>query len=133
MKTFIQLRNNIGFAVLHTQGEPDHSVTPDHTTAVDVTGHRDPESLLKQIYDHETKTWTPAPVFKIADIGKLGDIVEIRRTVFTHEIDEDSVVMPEGVDFRYKYIDGEWVAPVFYENVVPSTEPTPVEAIQPQQ
>lgn len=128
MKTFIQLRDGIGFAVVHTHGEPDHSVTPDHTTAIDVTGHNDPESLLKQIYNAETKTWSPAPVFKIADIGRLGDIVEIRRTVFTHEIDEDSVLMPEDVDFRYRYINGEWVAPVFHPEVVnPSLEDNPSE------
>ena len=37
MRTFIQLRDNIGYATLNTPTNmPDHTVTPDHTTAVEV-------------------------------------------------------------------------------------------------
>lgn len=113
MRTFIQLRNNVGFAVLHTAGgEPDHSVTPDHTTAIEVTGHENPDSLIRKKYDEETKTWSDAPVFRIADINHLGDILEIRRTVYEHEIDADTILMPDEADHLWHYIDGNWVAPV---------------------
>lgn len=131
MRTFIQLRNNIGFAVLTTNGsEPDHSVTPDHTTAIEVTGHENPDSLLKKQYNPESQTWSDATIYRVAEINSLGDIVEIRRTVFQHEIDSDTIMMPENVDFRWKYIDGEWVEPIFIEPVQESPVTTPVEEQQ---
>jgi len=120
MKTFIQTRDDIGFAVLHTGGEVDHTVTPDHTTAIDVTGHENPESLLKKKYDLATKTWADAPVHRLAEINQYGDIIEIRQTVYTHEIDNDTILMPDEVDFRWKYINGVWIEPIF-EEPVPST------------
>jgi hypothetical protein len=120
MKTFIQTRDNIGFAVLHTGGEPDHSVTPDHTTAIDITGHEDPESLIRKKYDPATKTWGDAPIHRLAEINQFGDIIEIRQTVYTHEIDSNTIVMPDEVDFRYKYINGQWVAPVIDLPVEPA-------------
>lgn len=126
MKTFIQTRDDIGFAVLHTIGEPDHSVTPDHTTAIEVTGHEDPDSLLKKKYDPTTKTWGDAPIYRVAEINQSGDIVEIRHTVFEHEIDLDTILMPDGANHLWKYINKEWIEPSF-EEPVPFVEPLPMD------
>lgn len=114
MTTYIQLRNNVGFAVVQSNGELDHSVTPDHTTAI-IVESENPDQFLKQKYDTEKKTWSPAPVFKVAEINEGGDIVEIRHTVFTHEIDEDTILMPEDITHMDKYVDGEWVK---YQEVI---------------
>lgn len=131
MKTFIQTRNNIGFAILNTSGsEPDHSLTPDHTNAIDITGHENPESLLRKQYNPENQTWSDAQIFRVADINAFGDIVEIRRTVFEHEIDPDTIVMPENVDYRWKYVNGEWIEPVFIEPVQETPAPVLTEEQQ---
>ena len=67
MRTFIQLRNSVGYAIVITpEGEPDHSVTPDHTTAVEVFTEN-PDQFLNKKYNEETSTdpWTAAAVLNI--------------------------------------------------------------------
>ena len=85
MRTFIQLKNNVGFATINiNEGEPDHSVTPEDTTAIEVFTDN-PEQFLKKIYNSETNSWTDAPVYSYAEINNSGDIIEIKRTVFVNE------------------------------------------------
>ena len=121
MRTFIQLRDGVGYATINTTGEPDHTVTPDHTTAVEVFIDN-PEQFLYKEYNAETKEWTDAPVIRFAEINQRGELIEIRRTVFTHEIPNNAVVMSDEVDGSWKFINGEWVAPV-----IVGVEPTIVE------
>lgn len=115
MKTFIQLRNGVGYATLITpEGEPDHTVTPDHTTAVEVFT-TDPDQFLKKKYNEETKTWSNADVFFWAEISYNGSIMQINKTVFEHEID-GPILTPE-VEPHWKWIDGEWVRPKTAEEI----------------
>ena len=112
MRTFIQLRDGIGFATINTTGEPDHSVTPDHTTAVEVFTDN-PDQFLRKAYNAETGTWYDAPIIRFAEYNENGDLTEIRRTVFVHEIPNYAAVMPDEADSRWKFIDGAWQEPVF--------------------
>lgn len=120
MKTFIQTYNNIGFAIIYTNEGPDHSVTPEEITAIDITGQENPESLIGKRYEPANQTWVDAQLYKFALVNDSGDIIEINKTVYTHEIDVNAILMPEGVDFKYKYINGEWLAPSFELPVEPA-------------
>jgi hypothetical protein len=110
MRTFIQLKNGIGFAtiIVPTDSEPDHSVTPDDTTAVEVFT-ADPDQFLKKKYDEKTNSWSDAPILRYAEINESGDIIEIKRTVFEHEIDHNTKLMNDDTSPLHKWIDGEWV------------------------
>ena len=122
MRTFIQLRDGIGFATLITPaGEPDHTVTPDHTTAIEVFTDN-PDQFLKMKYNAETKTWSEAPILRYADINERGEIIEIRRTVYQHEIDHNTKLMELDTTPEHKWIDGGWVAPIVFEPAPPHIE-----------
>ena len=113
MRTFIQLRDGIAYAVINTTGEPDHSTTPDHTTAVEVFT-AEPDQFLRKAYNAETGTWYDAPIIRFAEYNENGDLIEIRRTVFAHEIPNNAAVMPDEADGSWKFIDGAWVEPIIY-------------------
>ena len=110
MRTFIQLRDGIGYATVITSEMPDHSITPDHTTIVEVFTDN-PEQFIKKIYNKDTQTWSDAPVFRFAELNETGQITEIKRTVFIHEILEGMVQLPAEANAQWKFIDNEWVAP----------------------
>ena len=124
MRTFIQLRDGIGYATLTTPaGEPDHSVTPDHTTAIEVFTDN-PDQFLGKQYNAEANSWSDAPVIRYAELNQNGVLVEIRRTVFAHTVPNDAVTMPDDADGNWRFIDNEWVAPVIYvESEVVEPEP----------
>lgn len=122
MRTFIQLRDGIGFASLMTpKGEPDHTVTPDHTTVVEVFTDN-PNQFIKMKYDLATNTWSDAPVKRFAEINQQGEIIEIRRTVFDHEIDDDTKLMTDDITSLHKWVDGAWVL----NYIEPVEQPEPV-------
>jgi hypothetical protein len=108
MRTFIQLKNNIGFSTIKTIDEPNHLVTPDDTTCVEVFTD-DAEQFLKKTYNSETKSWSDSPVLQFAEVNSNGDIIEIRKTVFEHEVNENYILMPDNITHKDKYIDGQWV------------------------
>ena len=111
MRTFIQLRDGIAYAVINTTGEPDHSTTPDHTTAIEVFT-ADPDQFLRKAYNADTGTWYDAPIIRFAEYNENGDLIEIRRTVFAYEIPDSAVVMPDEANGLWKFIDGAWQEPV---------------------
>ena len=128
MRTFIQLQNNIGFStVIVPSGEPDHSVTPNNITAVEVfTDNAD--QFLGKLYNQETNSWSDAPVIYYSEINQAGEIVEVRRTVFAHEVPANSQILSDNITAQHRYIDGEWVAPVVVEPVSqPAPPPLPPE------
>lgn len=108
MRTFIQLHDGIGFAVLRTEGEPDHSVTPDHITAIEVFTE-DPEQFLKMKYDEKTKSWSEPPLYVWGVVDWDGSIIEIRRTYFEHEV--NGPLLPEDFNGSWKWKDNAWVIP----------------------
>jgi hypothetical protein len=114
MRTFIQLRDGVGYATIITPTDaPDHSVTPDHTTAVEVFT-TDPDQFLKKKYDADTNSWSEAPIIRYAEINSQGDIIEIKYTVFTHEIDHNTKLMEEDTTTFHKWRDGEWQPPILH-------------------
>ncbi len=117
MKTFIQLRDGIAYAVINTVGELDHSVTPDHTTAFEVFTDN-PEQFLRKVYNAETGTWFDAPIIRFAEYNENGDLIEIKRTVFAHEIPDNAAVMPNEADGSWKFINGTWQASIIIEPTV---------------
>ena len=127
MRTFIQLRDGIGFAVLNTTGEPDHSVTPDHTTAIEVFTDN-PDQFLRKAYN--AGTWFDAPIIRFAEYNENGELIEIKRTVFAHEIPNNAAVMPDEANGLWKFINGEWVAPVYVEHIVVEPPQTMIESPQ---
>lgn len=111
MRTFIQLRNGVGYAIIITPTEaPDHTVTPDHTTAIEVfTDNAD--QFLKMKYEAETKSWSDAPLFVYGVLDEDGNIIEIRRTVFEYETDRH-ILIPADFERDWRWVDNEWVKPV---------------------
>lgn len=124
MRTFIQLRDGVGYATIITPTDaPDHTATPDHTTAVEVFTDN-PDQFLKMKYDAETKSWSEAPIIRYAEINSNGDIIEIKYTVYTHEIDHDTKLMEADTTTFHKWRDGEWVLPVLHvDSTVIEPEP----------
>jgi hypothetical protein len=125
MRTFIQLRNGVGYATLITpEAEPDHTVTPDHTTAIEVFTDN-PDQFLKMKYNAETKTWSEAPLIIYGVIDNFGRVIEIRRTVFPHEAEglpiiTESLLSELRPDWTW---DGEkWNVPNIVEAEVVSNE-----------
>jgi hypothetical protein len=111
MKTFIQLRDGIGYAVVKTTSEPDHSATPDHSTIVEVFTDN-PDQFLCKAYNADTGTWVDAPILRYAEINGFGEIIEICKTVFAHSIPSGAVELPLEANVQWKFIDNAWQAPV---------------------
>jgi hypothetical protein len=120
MRTFIQLRNGVGYATVITpEGAPDHSVTPDDTTAIEVFTDN-PDQFLKMKYDAETKSWSEAEYIVYADFDHEGRLTDIRRTYFVHETEGKAILTSE-VKPDWRWVDGEWVKPyIEAEEVVAS-------------
>ena len=57
MRTFIQLHDNIGWAVVRSNDVPDHTNTPANITIVEVFTS-EPEQFLKKKYNPETTSWS---------------------------------------------------------------------------
>jgi len=112
MRTFIQLRDGVGYATLNTPTNiPDHTVTPDHTTAIEVFTDN-PEQFLGKKYDAPTNTWSDSPFIRYAELNENGVPIEIRRTVFAYTIPNNVSIMPDEADGSWQVIDGVWQAPV---------------------
>jgi hypothetical protein len=123
MKTFIQLLDGIGFAVINTaNGEPDHSVTPDNTTAIEVEIDN-PEQFLNKKYNADTKTWSDAELIYYADVDSKGKPIEIKRTYFAHEA-EGKPILTEDIDHTWTWNGTEWEKPY-----IDAEETTPTQSI----
>ena len=98
MKTFIQLKDNVGFAFVNTSGETDGIEIPFGTG----------ESYLEKVYDNGS--WSVAPTIKYAIIDEFGKIVEIRQTKFISEVGpwpQWNIEIPT----YFKWSNGEWIDP----------------------
>ena len=115
MATYIQLRNNVGYAVVNSHGEPDHSVTPDHTTVVEIESDN-PDSYLRKKYDPITKNWSDAEIIVWAEISPNGSIMQIKNTYFSHEV-AGPLVTPD-VEPHWKWLNNEWVRPITPDEVL---------------
>jgi hypothetical protein len=120
MRTFIQLRDGIGFATVMTpEGEPDHSVTPDNITAIEVFTENADQFLNKK-YDEDTKSWSEAEVFVYGDVDENGRIIELRKTYFINDIGNKPIITAE-VRPDWRWVNGEWIIPeVIDVEVIPN-------------
>ena len=98
MKTFIQLKDNIGWSHIDTNGE---------VPGVEVelgTG----ENYINKKY--ENGSWSDASQILFAIINEFNQIAEIRKTYFISEVGNNPVIDDEVVA-DWLYIDGQWVNP----------------------
>jgi len=98
MKTFIQLKDNVGFAVVNTTGETD---------GIEVqfgTG----DNYLGMLYSDGS--WSVAPTIKYAILNEDGSIIELRQTKFPSDLSPWPEWNPE-IPTTWKWIDGAWVDP----------------------
>jgi hypothetical protein len=104
MKTFIQLKDNIGFAYIDTEKE---------TEGIEVSFGSGNDYICKE---YNNGVWTPAELLKYAFVDKDGRIIETRKTYFPSEIGENPII---SIDTPHNFVwNGlSWSAP----------ESTPVE------
>jgi len=98
MRTFVQLKDGVGFAVVNTEKE---------TAGIEVefgTG----EQYLKKTYNNGQ--WEPAPLIWFAELNYDGSIIEICKTYFISEVGDAPILTPE-IKQHFKYVDGVWIDP----------------------
>ena len=127
MKTFIQLNDGIAFAVINTGGELDHTVTPDHVTAIEYEGD-DPDGLLGKKYNAANKTWEQPEVYVYAILDDKGRAMEIRRTVHPQEA-EGKPLWEQDTPPNFYWANDKWNNPADDE-VIDVEEVEPVLAIE---
>jgi hypothetical protein len=98
MRTFIQLKDSVGFATVNTSGETDGiEVEPG-------TG----DQYIGQLYSNGE--WSAAPIINYAILDQQGNIIELRSTQFP--LDRGS--WPEWnneIPTNWRWVDGSWVDP----------------------
>lgn len=96
MKTFIQLKDGIGWASVNTAGEIQDAIEIEFGT----------ENLyLKKKY--ENGVWSDPPLIKWAEVNESGVIIEMKSTYFTSEI--TGPIMTLDTTAESKWIDGAWI------------------------
>lgn len=129
MRTFIQLQDNIGWAVVRSNEMPDHTNTPENITIVEVFTS-EPEQFLKKKYDPTTGSWSDVDIITFAEVNSRGDIIELKRTCFPHEI--TGPIITDDVPLNSKWVNGAWEIPAPVEMAPPYLGPTetPVEPLE---
>jgi hypothetical protein len=98
MRTFVQLKDGIGWASVNTTGEIEGAIEVEYGTG---------DFYIKKKY--EDGVWSEADIIKFAEINEDGSIVEIRRTYFSSEV--NGPIMTPEIKNTYKWIDNSWVNP----------------------
>lgn len=96
MRTFIQLKDGIGWASVNTTGEIEGAIEVESGTG---------DFYIKKKYENEV--WSEADIIKFAEINDDGSIIEILRTYFPSEV--NGPVMTAETQSTSKWIDGAWV------------------------
>jgi hypothetical protein len=99
MKTFIQLKDGIGFAYVTTNGETD---------GIEITGEN-PDYFINKKYENEE--WVDAPVIWYAIVNSKGKIVEIKNTVFPSIVGSNPII-DEDINPESIWNGSEFVLPV---------------------
>lgn len=109
MKTFIQIKDGVGFAYVNTIGETD---------GVEVEFGTGEEYLNKS---YANNTWgDTAPFIWFAEINHNGSILELRKTRFISDVGNNPIITPD-ISPAAKWVNGQWVEPVI---IIPE-EPQP--------
>ena len=98
MKTFIQLKDGIGFAYVNTSGETD---------GIEITTEN-PDYYINKKY--ENNEWTAAPTIWYAIVNSKGKITEIKNTVFP-SIVGDNPTIEEDVNPESIWDGTNWILP----------------------
>lgn len=96
MRTFIQLKDGIGWASVNTTGEIEGAIEVESGTG---------DFYIKKKY--ENGVWSEADIIKFAEVNDDGSIIEIFRTYFPSEV--NGPVMTVETKSTSKWIDGSWV------------------------
>lgn len=110
MRTFVQLKDGIGFATVNTDGE---------TEGIEVEFGQG-ENFLKKAYNNGS--WDPAPLIWFAEIGYDGSIIEIRRTYFPSEVGDNPILTPD-IKPSAKWINNEWVQEEYIDAIIVENTP----------
>ena len=108
MRTFIQLKDGIGWASVNTAGEIEGAIEVESGTG---------DFYIKKKYENDV--WSEAPVIRFAEVNDDGDIIEIRRTYYSSEV--TGPVMVDGVKADSKWVNGAWVNNLRIEEVIQSS------------
>ena len=107
MRTFIQLKDGIGWASVNTTGEIEGAIEVENGTG---------DFYIKKKY--ENGVWSDADIIKFAEINDDGYIIEIHRTYFPSEVNGPIMLQETKNDSRW--INGVWVN---QETVLPAIQP----------
>jgi hypothetical protein len=102
MRTFIQLKDSVGWASVNTEGYIEGSIEVDSGTG---------DFYIKKRY--EDGVWSDANLIRYAEINEGGDIIEIKNTYFSSEV--NGPIMNSDTNSNFKWINGEWVLPTAVE------------------
>jgi hypothetical protein len=97
MRTFIQLKDGIGWASVNTVGEIEGSIEVDSGTG---------DFYIKKKY--ENGVWTETDLIQYAEINEDGAIIEIKKTHYPSTV--TGIVMNKDTKTTDKYINGIWVS-----------------------
>lgn len=99
MRTFIQLKDGIGWATVNTPGEIEGAIEVESGTG---------DFYIKKKY--EDGVWSQADIIKFASVDEEdGSILEISRTYYPSEV-KGPIMTPE-VTPESKWINNAWVHP----------------------
>jgi hypothetical protein len=102
MKTYIQLKDGIGFATVVTPGDVDYSSVA-HDGVEVATDNA--EQFINKKYNSDG-SWSDADLIYFAEVDANGFIVEIKRTYFSSLV--DGPILPNDFDGKSKWVDGAW-------------------------
>lgn len=105
MRTFIQLKDGIGWASVNTTGEIEGAIEVESGTG---------DFYIKKKY--ENGVWGDAELIKFAEINEEGAIIEINRTYFVSEV--NGPVIDSDTKPTSKWINDAWV----HEIVIDSSQ-----------
>jgi hypothetical protein len=97
MRTFIQLKDGIGWASVNTTGEVEGAIEVESGTG---------DFYIKKKY--EDGVWLEADIIKFAEISEDGSILEVKRTYYPSDV--NGIIMNEDTKTTDKFIDGVWVS-----------------------
>lgn len=98
MRTFVQLKDGVGFAVVNTEG---------HTEGIEVDSGTG-EQYLKKSYDNGA--WSDAPLIWYAEVNYDGSIIEVKKTYFISEVG-DNPIFNFDIKPTFRWVNNEWIDP----------------------
>lgn len=120
MKTFIQLKDNIGFAAVNTAGETD-GIQVEFGTG---------DEYIGKLYSEGS--WSIAPTIKYAIVDENGNIVELRQTKFSSDLGSWPQWNSE-IPVTWKWNGDAWIDPnpvIIWNNPDEIIEGTPLSETQ---